>query len=202
MGLFDIFRSGAEVAPDRASRRKFLRQLATAAPAAVAAAAAIDLKFIPELQAAAADELFKLDQMVEGDIGLAEGKIFVSAPQHVFDTARVWRSVANEAGAWADYLSGQTGVTRDSLLVACTRLARAVDMDLRHAQIDSEAKIDVQLPHVTRAWTNHRGEKQCEIGLGLHKEKLFDGTEQFQVKFKQEAPRVVDAQGKVFDAVR
>lgn len=182
-----------------ASRRKFLRTIATAAPVAVAAAAAIDLKFVPELKAAAAEQLRKLDEMVEGDLGMTDGKIIVGAPREIFDPAlRVWRSVADEAGAWADYVSAQTGVERSLALTQCTRLARLIDTDLRMAQVTKDTKIDVRLPHVVRTWTNSLGQKHCEIGLGLHTEKLFDGTEQRVVKFDNQSPKLVDASGRIF----
>lgn len=180
------------------SRRKFLRAVATAAPAAVAAAAAIDLKFVPELKAAASEQLRKLDEMVEGDLGMTGGRIVVGAPRAIFDPAlRVWRSVAAEAGAWADYVSKQTGVSRDRCLDQCMLLARLVDHDLRIAKVDTETKIDVQLPRVIRTWTNHYGAKHCEIGLGLHKEKLFDGSEQHVVKFAADA-QLVNSSGRPF----
>jgi hypothetical protein len=183
------------------SRRAFLRTVLTAAPAAVAAGAAIDLLYVDEVKAAARDELFKLDQMVEGDLGMQSGRILVAAPKQIFDpNVRVWRSVAAEAGAWADYISTKTGVKRDTCLTVCTRLARLVDVDLRAAELTSETKIDVSLPHVTRTWTDRWGEKHCEVGLGVHKTKLFDGTEQWGVNFKHGLAPLVDAQGKVFKA--
>ena len=197
MSIFSIFSLGSD-APTL-GRRKFLQGLLAAAPAAVAAAAAIDLSFVPEVQAAARDALRKLDEMVDGDLGLQSGRIMVAAPKTIFDpSARVWRSVANEAGAWADYVTAKTGVARPIALTACMRLARLVDDDLRTAQVTTESKIDVRLPEITRTWTTHRGEKQCEIGLGVHKDTLFDGTEQMSVKFKGVAPRLLDSNGKIF----
>jgi len=198
MGIFSSIFSLGNDAPTL-GRRKFLQGLLTAAPAAVAAAAAIDLSFVPEVQAAARDALRKLDEMVEGDLGLQQGRILVAAPKTIFDpSARVWRSVANEAGAWADYVTGKTGVSRGIALAACTRLARLVDDDLRAANVLTDTKIDLRLPEITRTWTNQRGETQCEIGLGVHKDVLFDGTEQMSVKFKGVAPRLLNADGRVF----
>lgn len=198
MGILNIFGLGSNK-PDVVGRRAFLRGVLAAAPAAVAAAAAIDLAFVPELQAAVRDELKKIDEMVEGDLGLTQGRIMVAAPKQIFDpNVRVWRSVAAEAGAWADYVSKATGVRRPLVLAATTRLAQLVDFDLRDNQIAADSKIDVTLPKIVRTWTDIWGEKRCEIGLGLHKETLFDGTEQFTVKFKDVAPRLVDAKGKVF----
>lgn len=198
--LSDLFGIGGSK-PDVVGRRAFLRGVLAAAPAAVAAAAAIDLKFIPELQSAVREELFKLDQMVEGDLGLPQGRVLVAAPKTIFDpSARVWRSVAAEAGAWADYVSGKTGVRRAKVLAACTCLARLIDNDLRDAQVVSDVKIDVRLPEVVRTWTNSWGEEQCEIGLGLHNETLFDGTQQFQVKFKSVMPTLVGSDGRALRA--
>jgi hypothetical protein len=179
------------------SRRAFLRTVLTAAPAAVAAGAAIDLLYVDEVKAAVRDELFKLDQMVEGDLGMQSGRILVAAPKQIFDpNVRVWRSVAAEAGAWADYLATKTGVQRDKCLTVCTRLARLVDVDLRAAEITSETKIDVSLPHVTRTWTDHKGEKQLEAGLGVHKTKLFDGSDQWGVNFRHPAASLIGLDGK------
>lgn len=198
MGILNLFGIGNSRKPDLIGRRAFLRGVLAAAPAAVAASAAIDLAFVPEVQAAVREELFKLDQMTEGDLGMQSGRIMVAVPKQIFDpNARVWRSVAAEAGAWADYVSGKTGVTRVHALTACTRLARLVDDDLRLAKVTSDAKIDVRLPEITRTWTNRWGEKQCEIGLGVHKDTLFDGTEQMSVKFKGVAPKLLDANGKI-----
>jgi hypothetical protein len=189
---------GGRDAP-RVAGGAFLNTVLAAAPAAVAASAAIDLAFVGEVKAAARDELFRLDEMVEGDLGLANGRIMVAAPKQIFDpNVRVWRSVAAEAGAWADYISTKTGVKRDKCLTVCTRLARLVDVDLRAAEITSETKIDVSLPHVTRTWSDRWGEKHCEVGLGVHKNKLFDGSEQWGVHFKGVKPALVDVNGKAF----
>jgi hypothetical protein len=178
-------------------RRQFLRGLITAPPGAVAAVAAIDLKFVPELKDAAREELYKLDAMVEGDLGLSGGKIIVGAPRHIFDpNVRVWRSVANEAGAWADYVAAKTGVSHDSALRITTKLARLLDDDLRTAGITKDQPIDITLPVVTRQWKDWNGKPQCEVGMGVHKETLFDGTEQIQVAFKDKAPRIVDERGR------
>jgi hypothetical protein len=140
-----------------------------------------------------------MDEMVEGDLGIKDGRIQVAAPKSIFDpNVRVWRSVANEAGAWADYVSQKTGVARSAALTACMRLARLVDDDLRAAQVDTETKIDISLPNVTREWTDRNGNKQCEVGLGLHKQKLFDGSDQYAVLFKNERPKLLDSKGKEF----
>lgn len=198
MGFLDFLSPRAIKPGADASRRKFLRNLVVAAPAAIAAAAAIDLKFVPEVVAAARDELRKLDQMVEGDLGMKNGRILVAMPQSTFDpNVRIWRSVALEAGAWAEYVSKTTGINEHKALSMCTRLANLVDRDLRDAEVDYKTKIEVNLPTVTRQWTDSMGHRHCEIGLGLHKAKLFDGTEQFQVAFKnQKPPALVGTDGK------
>lgn len=194
MGFFNKF-FGAHA--DLIGRRSFLRNLVTAAPAAVAAAAAIDLKFVPELQAAVGEELAKLDEMVEGDLGLQGTRILVPAPKEIFDpNVRVWRSVAREAGAWADYVSQRTGVAREDALAVCTRLAHLVDADLRAARLGTETKIDVHLPVITRQWVDRSGKTQCEIGLGLHQQKLIDGTDQWQVTFREPAKPLVNSHGQ------
>lgn len=199
--LFSPFR-GSSSRQVNVSRRAFLRNVAIAAPAAVAAAAAIDLKFIPELQAAAKEMLLKLDQAVEADFGLESGKIQVAVPKAAFDpNARLWRSVANEAGAWADYVAAKTGITRSTALRMTTRLATLVDHDLRAAGATLDTKIDLSLPVVTRQFKDYAGNPECEIGIGVHRQKVYDGSEQLAVAFISTSPRILTKDSSIASTV-
>lgn len=176
-------------------RRRFLRNILGGSAVAVAAAAYVKLEYVPEIKQAALDELEDLeqkpaDELLEaikaqaGDFGMDEdGKIIVSAPKKVFHPdARVWKSVANEAGAWADYLAKEHGVSKQSVLRACKTLARACDTDLKRAEIESSTEIVVDLPHVTRQWTDSRGEKQIEIAMGVEQTEVL-GHDRWRVGF-------------------
>jgi hypothetical protein len=212
MSIFtNIFGGKKDSRIETISRRAFLRNVVHAAPAVVAVAAAIDLRFVPEIQSAARDALHKIDQMVEADLGLQNGllsrPIQVQVPSQAFDpNARIWRSVANEAYAWADYVVAKTGVSRSAALRQTTRLAELIDRDLKTAGVTATTKIEVDIPVVTRTWetTSYRTgvtEKHCEIGLGVHKQKQYDGTDAQRVTFLDTAKKLVDHNGRSFERV-
>lgn len=199
-------------------RRKFLRGILGGSAAAVATAAAVKLEYVPEIREAALDELTKLEKMpedeheelreairamTEEDLGMRDGKIIVSAPSKVFNpNSRIWKSVAGEANAWADYLSDTHGVEKAHVLAACKRLARACDTDLKNAEVDSEQEIVVDLPQVTREWTDYYGKKQIEIAMGVEKKEIL-GHERIRVGFigkEDDSPvNLIDAPG--FDTI-
>lgn len=185
-------------------RRKFLRGLLAAPVAAVAVKAAINVKYVPEVKAAALEELIELEQTPEDKIAELQAliskmqappdKIMVAAPDKVFNpNLRVWRSVSDEAGAWADYLHGTTGVDRQTLHSSCMTLARALDRDLRDSEVTQDDEIVVDLPHVKRTWTDAQGRKQAEIAMGVEKQEVL-GHERIRVGFiGGDAPQVTAA---------
>ena len=194
------------------NRRNFLRNILQGSAVAVASAAAVKLEYVPEIKAAALEELEQLEQTPRDELlesikkaagwvpeSEADRKIIIGAPKQVFNpNARVWMSVAREANAWADYISEKSGVQKASVLAACKTLARACDRDLRDAEVTADSKIVVDLPKITRTWTGRNGEKQVEIAMGVEKQAIL-GHERIRVgyigKKAVEAPRLVDAKG-------
>lgn len=187
-------------------RRKFLRGLIAAPVAAVAAKAVIDAKYVPELKSAALDELIELEQTPEEKVrelqnliakmGVPSDKIMVAAPDKVFNpNMRVWRSVTDEAHAWASYLATKTGVDEQTLQRSCMTLARALDRDLVAAEVTQDQEIIVDLPQVKRTWVDARGRKQAEIAMGVEKVEVL-GHERVRVGYiGSDAPPLVDHRG-------
>jgi hypothetical protein len=191
-------------------RRKFLRGLLAAPVAAVAVKAAIDIKYVPELKSAALDELIELEQTPEDKIKemqdliskmgpVPSDRIMVAAPSKVFNpNMRVWRSVTNEAHAWASYLSDKTGVDEQTLQRSCMTLARALDRDLREAEVTDDQEIMVDLPVVKREWTDRSGRKQAEIAMGVETVEVL-GHERIRVGYiGNDAPSLLNAYGRAF----
>lgn len=190
-------------------RRNFLRGILQGSAVAVATAAAVKLEHVPGIKSAALDELAKLDRLpedeinelnegiqkiLEGDLGLEEGKIIVASPSQVFHpNARIWRSVTSETGAWVDYLHERTGIKKTVLHRTCSALAHACDRDLRSAEVDTDQQIVVEVPHITRTWTDRLGEPQIEIAMGVEKTEIM-GHERVRVGFigsKEKPPEII-----------
>ena len=178
-------------------RRKFLRGLIAAPIAVVAVKAMIESKFVPELQAAAVDELaiiegqtlehqlMKEALMERGEVSEAgDGKVFVRAPQKVFNPdARIWKSVIPEAEGWAAAIAiTHPNLNLQSLQRSTKILARAIDRDIQTEEIKAGTDIIIELPKVLRTWRDAQGRMQAEIAMGLDKIEVR-GIEQFKVGY-------------------
>ena len=163
-------------------RRLFLRGLIAAPIVAVALKAAIETKFVPELKAAAVDELATIEGetlehqlmkealMERGEVNdVDDNKIFVRAPQKVFNpNSRIWKSVVNEAEGWAAAIAvTHPELNLQSLKRSTGILARAIDRDIKTEEITASTDIIIELPKVLRTWRDSQGRMQAEIAMGL-----------------------------------
>lgn len=176
------------------NRRKFLRALLAAPVVAVAAKAAVDAKYVPEIKEAALEELKELEAHSEETMQLQEAmkqgfkakeRIFVPNAKEVFHPdKRIWRSVANEAEGWAAAIRlRHPDLDKESVDRATRTMARVIDRDLREAEVDLNTQIIVETPHVTRTWLDPQGRRQVEIAMGVEKRDDILGGEGFRVGF-------------------
>lgn len=120
----------------------------------------------------------------------------IAVPGEAFDNRPIWTSVSGVKGVWVEHVSRELAAQIDADTLKQLQpqidrtvgtMVRAVDLDLRKAEVEDGKKVIIEAPRVciTHAGSHLRPTPVFELKAGLEKKQgLFD--EEFRVGYLQE----------------
>lgn len=126
------------------------------------------------------------------------GRTSVAVPGQAFDNRPIWTSVSGVRQVWVDHVAKELAAQMDAAILKELRpdidrsvntMVRAVDLDLRKAEVDEGKKVIIQPPRVRiiQGGIGQMDRKPIfELKAGLEKKKgLFE--DEYRVGYLQEA---------------
>ena len=120
----------------------------------------------------------------------------VAVPGQVFDNRPVWTSVSGVQQVWKDHVTKELARQMDRSRLSemdskidrtVNAMVRAVDLDLKKAEVDTDQKVIIEPPRVrltSASW--HGGTPVFELKAGLEKKDAFLGGQEYRVGYLAE----------------